>query len=177
MRADLPPRPTGEHARAPRLSAEGSCLLSDIIPSRERPRVLYEAFRAGRVSVTDLPQLIAFVWLYDDSPTSALSEAEWLEMYNATGFFSHPGEHHRPVSPVTLYRGTSASRVHRMSWTGSRDLAAVLGRRHTRDGTPALYQATVAPDAILAFLCRPDEGWTVVVHPSGLANVGLVGEI
>jgi hypothetical protein len=38
--------------------------------------------------------------------------------------------------------------------------------RHAHFNAAALYQATVAPDAILAYLERRDEGWTVVVDPA-----------
>jgi hypothetical protein len=57
--------------------------------------------------------------------------------------------------------------------------AACPGRpsRHWRKNsergtrTAALYQATVAPDALLASLERREGGWTVVVDPAGLTNI------
>jgi hypothetical protein len=56
-------------------------VLSDMMPSTQRPRILLDATRAGRVPVEDLPELIAFAWLHDDSPTSDITESDWLEIF------------------------------------------------------------------------------------------------
>ena len=64
-----------------------------------------------------------------------------------------------------------------MSWASEPSLAEELGARHAHFDAAALYQATVAPDAILAYLERRDEGWTVVVDPAGLANTEKLKDI
>jgi hypothetical protein len=46
-------------------------------------------------------------------------------------------------------------------------MAVVLGARHTRYGRAWLYEATVRADAVLAYLERRGEGWTVVINPAG----------
>jgi hypothetical protein len=51
-------------------------------------------------------------------------------------------------------RGTTADRLHRMSWASDRSVAEELGRRHARYGPAALYKATVPSDMILAYLER-----------------------
>ena len=56
-------------------------------------------------------------------------------------------------------------------------LAEDLGARHAHFDTAALYRATVVPDAILAYLERRDEGWTVVVDPAGLADIEKLKDI
>lgn len=152
-------------------------MFGEMVSSAHRPRVLRDAFRAGRVPVEDLPELIAFARLHDDSPTSDVSEADWLRIFATVRFFSYPGRRSRPTASVTLYRATSAERQRRMSWTADRDLAVVLGRRHTWHAPAALYQVTVEPDHILAFLGRPDEGWTVVTHPAGLMYIRYLEEL
>jgi hypothetical protein len=58
-----------------------------------------------------------------------------------------------------------------MSWASEPALAEELGARHGHFNAAALYQATVTPDAVLAYLERRDEGWTVVVDPAGLTNI------
>ena len=148
-----------------------------MVSSAHRPRVLHDAFLAGIVPVQDLPELIAFAWLHDDSPTSEVTESDWLQIFATVGFFSYPGQHGRPMTSVTLYRATCADRLLRMSWTGSQDLAIVLGRRHARHGSVAVYKVAVEPDHVLAFLGRHDEGWTVVVPPDGLAAIEYVEDV
>lgn len=162
----------------PRVSADGFAVFSEIRTSRQHPLALCDAVRAGRIPASDLPEIIANIWTRDDSPTSDLAEADWLEIFRATAFFSYPplvvrqpdGTRlplARPSSAVTLYRGSLADRVRRMSWTSERELAEQLGRRHTPYGPAVLYKATVEPCAILAYLERRGEGWTVVVDPCG----------
>jgi hypothetical protein len=38
-------------------------------------------------------------------------------------------------------------------------------------GRTWLYEATVRPNAVLAYLERRGEGWTVVINPAGLAQI------
>jgi hypothetical protein len=111
--------------------------------------------RAGKVQASDLPEMIASVWTRDDSPTTGLSEADWVE----------------------LYRGSSPERKRRMSWAFEPFLAEELGARHSHFDTAAVYKATVTPDAILAYLERRDEGWTVVVDPAGLTDIEKLKDI
>lgn len=172
----------------PPMSAAGSIVFSEIRNSGQPPLALRDAFRAGKIPVSDLPEMITNIWTRDDSPTSDLGETGWLEIFHAAGFFSYPPlvvrqpdgttvPLARPSSAVTLYRGSLAGRMRRMSWTSERNLAEQLGRRHTRYGTAALYTATVAPGSILAYLERRSEGWTVVVDPAGLTSIQRLGDI
>jgi hypothetical protein len=55
-----------------------------------------------------------------------------------------------------------------MSWADDRLVAAMHGIRHAWHTPAVLCAATVMADAILAFLGRQGEGWTVVVDPAGL---------
>lgn len=172
----------------PPMSASGFAVFSEVRTSGQPPVALRDAVRAGRIPVSDLPEIIANIWTWDDSPTSDLGEADWLEIFRAAGFFSYPPlvvrqtdgtrvSLARPSSTVTLYRGSLTDRMRRMSWTFERDLAVQLGRRHTPYGAAALYKATVAPGAILGYLERRGEGWTVVVDPAGLTSIECVGDI
>jgi hypothetical protein len=146
--------------------------MSEMLPNRQRPRVLIDAFKAGRTTPADIPELIHFAWTYDDSPTSDIGESAWLELFEHAGFFTYPPvQISRPTSSATLYRGTTTDRIRRMSWASERDVAANADRRHTSYGITWMYRATIRPETVLAYLHRPDEGWTVVVNPEGLSQI------
>jgi hypothetical protein len=118
----------------PRMSADGFAVFSEIRINGDPPLALRDAVRAGRIPASDLPEIIANIWTWDDSPTSQLGEADWLDIFLAAGFFSYPPlvvqqpdctkiPLARPSSAVTLYRGSLADRMRGMSWTFERDLA------------------------------------------------------
>jgi hypothetical protein len=174
----------------PGMSPGGFTVFSGVLGAGVPAQALHEAVRAGEVRASDLPEMIANVWTRDDSPTTGLSvsEAGWVEIFRAAGFFSYPPLAVRqpdgslvplgcPDVPVTLYRGSSSERKRRMSWASEPTLAEELGARHAHFDAAALYKATVAPDAILAYLERRDEGWTVVVDPAGLTNIEKLKDI
>jgi len=152
-------------------------VLGDIVPSLQRPRVLLEATRAGRMLTEDLPELIAFTWLYDDSPTSTVTETEWMEIFEAAGFFSYPEGRSRPASEFTVYRAATSDRLRRMSWAEDPNVARVLGRRHASHGEAGLYSAIAGPSAVFAFLGRPGEGWTVVVDAARLKDIQIIQQL
>jgi hypothetical protein len=172
----------------PGMSPGGFTVFSGVLGAKVPAQALHDAVRVGKVGASDLPEMIGTMWTRDDSPTTGLSEAGWVEVFRAAGFFSYPplaarqsdGSQvplGRPDVPVTLYRGSSSERSRRMSWASGPALAEELGARHAHFGAAALYQATVAPDAILAYLERRDEGWTVVVDPVGLASIEKLKDI
>lgn len=144
------------------------------MPSAQRPRVLLDAIRGGRVPTEDLPELIAFAWLRDDSPTSDITESDWTEIFEASGFVSYPQARSRPTSAVTVYRGATTDRLLRMSWADDSNVARLLGRRHAWYGEAGLYSAVAEPGAVLAFLGREGEGWTVVVDVARLKDIQLI---
>lgn len=170
------------------MSATGATVFSEVRTSRHPAQALHDAVHMGRIWDGDLPEMIANTWTWDDSPTSDLSEADWLEIFRAAGFFSYPPliarqpdgrpvPLERPGAPVTLYRGSTPDRMRRMSWTSEQALAEQLGIRHTRYGPAALYMATVTPEGILAYLERRGEGWTVVVDPAEVTDIKHLKEI
>jgi hypothetical protein len=64
-----------------------------------------------------------------------------------------------------------------MSWTVDRNMAVELGTRHTRYGRAWLYEATVRPDAVLAYLELRGERWTVIINPAGLSEINRREEL
>jgi hypothetical protein len=73
----------------PRMSPAGSIVLSEIRASPHPPKALHNAWRASRIPLCDLPEMIANTWTWDDSPTSDLGDAQWIEVFRAAGFFSY----------------------------------------------------------------------------------------
>jgi hypothetical protein len=139
----------------PRMSPAGFSVFSEIITDRQPSRALCDAVAAGRVPAEDLPEMIAYISTRDDSPTSGVSEADWLTVFRGAGFFSWPpvvvrkadgsADPLRPSSPVTLHRGSTAERSRRMSWSFDHAMAVELGRRHSPYGAAPLYKSTVTP--------------------------------
>jgi hypothetical protein len=155
----------------------GFAVWGDLLTSAEKPSLLHQAFQAGRIPAADLAKLIAFAWIRDDQPTQDTGDQPWLEMFAAAGYFSDPQPRPRPSRPVTLYRGATAARMHGMSWAETPQVATELGIRHARHDAAALYETTAGPEAILAYLHKPGEGWTVVVDPTRLADIRHIEEI
>jgi len=179
---------TLERLPVPRTSPAGSSVFSEMLNNGDLPCALRDAVKAGKIPAADLPELIAYAWTRYDSPTSGVSEADWVLVFRQAGFFSYPPiglrlpdgtltPLRRPSTTVTLYRGSTAERMRRMSWTYERAAAELLGRRHTRYGAAALYMATVNSDAILAYLERRAEGWTVIIDPAGLTDIEPLADI
>jgi hypothetical protein len=93
-----------ERLPVPRLSDAGIAVMHQLSVSGERPAVLLRTFQSGTVPSCDLPELIAFAWTRDDSPTSGVSETAWIEIFESAGFLTYPPVSiGRPASPVTLY--------------------------------------------------------------------------
>lgn len=160
------------------LSEVGIMVMHELSVSGHRPVGLLRAFKEGTIPPGDLPELISFAWTRDDSPTSDVSEAAWIEVFERAGFFTYPPvSAKRPTSPITIYRGSTAGRATWMSWTAARDMAVKLGTRHARYGRAWLYEASVQPDAVLAYLERRSEGWTVVINPAGLSQINRLEEL
>jgi hypothetical protein len=152
------------------LSGDGMRVFGDMVLSAQRPRILLNAFRDGRVPADDLPELIAFAWLWSDEPTSDVSRRDWLEIFEVVRFFSYPLYHSQPATTITVYRGTTEDRLRGMSWAEDPDVARILGRRHGWHGPASLYSATIEPAGVLAYLSRQGEGWTVVIDPTRLED-------
>ena len=156
---------------------EGFAVWGELLMSAEKPRVLHQAFQGGRIPAADLAKLIAFAWIGDDQPTQSIGDQPWLEMFAAAGFFSDPQPRPRPHRSVTLYRGATTSRMPGMSWAETQQVATELGIRHARHDAAALYETTAGPEAILAYLHKPGEGWTAVVDPARLGDIRHIEEI
>jgi hypothetical protein len=131
----------------------------------------------NEVPTEDLPELIAFASLRDDSPTPTSARPNdskfSLELASSPTHLDDADQWARSPStaePVQIgdsgYLGPE-----------TRDLALLLGRRHAWFSPAALYAATVGLSSVLAYLHRPGKGWTVVVDPAGIEKIWLVEQI
>jgi hypothetical protein len=161
----------GEHAPARR----------DCPGSAEGPRVLSDAWAAGRVSDADLRDLIPDTWLYMDWPERIIGAASWVRLFRAAGFLSIPYGLPPPARAVTAFRGASEERRTGMSWTTDISRADQFRQRHSWHAPTAIYQGDLPDghpsDAVLALLERRGEGQEVVVDPELLTAVAQVGPV
>jgi hypothetical protein len=60
----------------PAMLADSAAVFSEIRASGHPSLALRHAVREGKVTASDLPEIIANIWTWDDSPTSDLGEAD-----------------------------------------------------------------------------------------------------
>jgi hypothetical protein len=97
--------------------------MREMSPSRQRPRVLIDAFKAGRIPRADMPELIQFAWTYDDSPTSDVGEAAWIDLFEHVGLLTYP-----PVQVVRVRSCLVLRRHNRAENDGHGDTRLVVMR-------------------------------------------------
>ncbi len=159
------------------MSEGGMRLLAEIVQDRPSgPRLLHDAWAAGSVSDVDLRGLIPDTWLYADWPERVIGAVKWVRMFRAAGFLSVPYGLPCPPRPLTVYRGATAERMAGMSWTEDLNRADQFRQRHSWHAPTAIYQAVVAPAAVLALLERRGEGPPeVVVDPEMVTGINRIG--
>jgi hypothetical protein len=154
-------------------------LLAEIVQDRlNGPRILHDAWTAGRVSDDDLRALIPDTWLYADWPERVIGAGKWVQMFRAAGFLSIPYGLPRPENAITAFRGATEERRAGMSWTTDINRASQFRQRQSWHGLTAIYRTVVTPDAVLGLLERKGEGPPeVVVDPRMLIAVEQVGPL
>jgi hypothetical protein len=133
----------------------GMRLLAEIVQDRlNGPRILHDAWTAGRVSDGDLQALIPDTWLYVDWPERVIGAGKWVQMFRAAGFLSIPYGLPRPENAITAFRGATEERRAGMSWTtdiNRVDLQQEQPDEVGRDGDgPCLVGGAVLEAAFLA---------------------------
>lgn len=123
------------------MSEEGLRLYGELATASDRPQLVASAVASRRIPSDDLPELIWFTWVHTDEPTRTLEEAVWRSIFKAAGFFSWPSDRERPLTPITVYRGSTVDRLRRMSWAESPEVARTLGQRHAWHAPAAVYSA------------------------------------
>ena len=135
------------------------------------PALLWKAFEDEALDLGDLANAIASAWSSHDSPESALSREQWVELYRVTGFI-HNGirTSHEVKKPLLLFRGADFGRPRRMSWTEDEELARDFALRRLREGLwGTVFSSRVAPWRLIARNTSEREGeneW--IINPSRL---------
>lgn len=151
-------------------------LQGEVIGHPDGPRALFDAWKAGVISVTDLRGLIPDAWIRsgNDQPEQVIGTQAWVAMFRAAGFVSQPASLIAPVDNLTIYRGAPEQRSRGMAWSTSIIIAEQHRQRSERFNENAfLYAATVQPPAVLAlFHSRREE--EVVVDPQFIVDHRLI---
>jgi hypothetical protein len=107
-----------------------------------------------------------------------IGTASWISMFRAAGFITIPYGLAKPSRALTVFRGATAERSRGMSWTIDVNRAEQFRQRHSWHAPTAIYQATVEPEALLAFLQRPGEGPPeVIADPQMLTSIRRHGPL
>ena len=130
-----------------------------------------------------LHELLPGAWMDDDLPAAAMSNKEWIRMFQACGFLSDGPR--QPDGPVRVYRAARPEGANGLSWTGSLDVAtwyqqnADSLRLQLNYGVPArflqdrqVYACLVPPERVLArFDDRNEDEYVVDVRGLDISTV------
>jgi len=96
-------------------------------------------------------------------------------MFRAVGFVAIPNNQNRPACEITVFRGATASRVRRPSWSGDLTTARSYraGAALRAQQSANVYRAYVMPSDVLALFQRGSVESEVVVDPDALRDVSL----
>ncbi len=142
--------------------------------------------RHGVLPRRDLAPSVAQAWVMTHA-ASMMDDAELVELFRAADYLddhcalladwsgghlaAYPTCQPEPNRPLTVYRGARRGAARRPAWTSERAVAehsAPMAERPGKKG--CVYQATIAPDAVLAqFNTRSEQ--EVVVDPAGLRDL------
>lgn len=120
------------------------------------------------------PEMITGVvhsmWTDCEYPEDTLEPADWRELFRLAGYRVDGVPAERPET-VTLYRGAPDSRVERMSWSSSREVAErfAWGMLRGRE-TGHLWRAEVTGDDLLAQINGREEH-EYVLDPARLETI------
>ncbi len=92
-------------------------------PRMDVPKILWDKWGHGEVTVAELRLYVIWAWTYSDRPHLALPLAHWRTMFRACGFCVN-GRPTTPPDNVRLYRAASRADRTNWSWTPNPDLAA-----------------------------------------------------
>lgn len=125
------------------------------VGSHDRPAMLFDWVFGGRLTdPVEIAEAVADTWSGAKIPFASLGVATWIELFRMGGYTVDGIPSDRPTEPVTLYRAAEPSRVHRLAWTGSLDVAQrflEINRRYG-DRPRFIYTITVDPERLLAHI-------------------------
>jgi len=120
-----------------------------------RPRLVFRWWRDRQITRDQLCEWLPDIWQKCDwpvySPLKCLSQLEWIELYEETGFLSDDPHLNQPTTDLTVFRGCTAVNVHGMSWTTSLKTATFFAE----DYYPARFGAKVEDTSIVTATIPP----------------------
>ena len=143
---------------------------------------LWNSWTDGKLSRSDLSQLILQIWPYLDPPAGdygPLRDAQWVVLFRAAAPITSTGPRVPLYFPLRIYRGATERRARGMSWCTSRQMAAPFVERLLKLGEPdgRIWTTVIERSAVLAPpLYRPTDCVTdssareIVVEPACLAH-------
>lgn len=135
------------------------------------PVLLHDLHFAGAISIAENPGAVASAWTMAEFPSNLLPLDTWVELFEEAGYTADGEPAPRPQEPVTVYRGCHPERRFGMSWTTDLERARWFADRDLGRGTGAVYEATVAPGWLLAFIHKNHRGEAeFVVDPVALTD-------
>jgi hypothetical protein len=134
-----------------------------------RPRLLFDWWSSGQLTVEDLRALMPDAWQMSEGPQEKLGVAAWVFLFRCAGFISD-ANHPQPREPLTIYRGATWGRRRGMAWTTDREKAEWFANRFSVLREALVYEITVGPEVVLALFDGRNEA-EVVVEPAKLPPV------
>ncbi|WP_431959899.1 hypothetical protein [Mycobacterium sp. smrl_JER01] len=117
----------------------------------EGPALLYDLYPQS-IDVADHPEVVTEVWCMAEFPASLLDPDDWVSLFEEVGYTEDGKPAPRPRNPVTVYRGCSPERRFGMSWTTDIERARWFAQRDLGQGAGQLYEATIPPGCLLAYI-------------------------
>ena len=135
------------------------------------PALLAELDEADLLSRHLAAWAVPSAWCGAEWPLRVLEEETWRYLFDLAGYTVDGIPTTRPAEPVTLFRGADFEHRLGWSWTDHPSTAAWFAQRSIWPAPGLTWEATVAPERLLARIGRGEVGrgeaeW--VVDPAGL---------
>jgi hypothetical protein len=118
------------------------------------PRIVFWLFALKRLSVDVAAHVVPSAWSIAERPQHCLSQADWREMFEFTGYTIDGQRAARPTEPLVLFRGSAKAHRRRWSWTSDQLIAEWFATRSARFGNDTegnfLWCAEVPPEHLYA---------------------------
>lgn len=142
----------------------------------DAPIALWDEFCEGSIgewNPDETRQIVVKVWETAEWPEDELTREEWLALFNASHY-------EKPAETLTIYRGCTPERIHRMAWTTNLEKARWFATRELLWAPEAaVFRAVIPPEGVLCMVDLEVDGNgrsenEIVVDPSFLGEIEQV---
>jgi hypothetical protein len=133
---------------------------------------LWSLFEAGNLSVDVAHVMVTRVWQQPNFPMPLLGADKWAALFNLAGYTEDGVSAERPVTELTLYRGSLAEHREGFAWTELVQMAEKFARPRFDGHVQAdVWTASVPPERLFARISAEREyvldarGLTIVRVP------------